>query len=77
MDYFSIATMDYFSIGIYNVIRSLTDNCNDKKERSDNEIAPLSHLVEERRLERPTPTSRTWCATNCATPRAMLTTDLH
>ena len=45
MDYFSIATMDYFSIGIYNVIRSLTDNCNDKKERSDNEIAPLSHLV--------------------------------
>ena len=55
MDYFSIATMDYFSIGIYNVIRSLTDNCNDKKERSDNEIAPLSHLVEERRLERPTP----------------------
>ena len=33
--------------------------------------------VEERRLERPTPTSRTWCATNCATPRAMLTTDLH
>ena len=28
MDYFSIATMDYFSIGINNVIRSLTDNCN-------------------------------------------------
>ena len=26
-------------------------------------------FVEERRLERPTPTSRTWCATNCATPR--------
>lgn len=54
---------------VFDVIHSLTDNYNDKKERSDNEIYPLSHLVEERRLERPTPTSRTWCATNCATPR--------
>ncbi len=54
---------------VFDVIHSLTDNYNDKKERSDNEISPLSHLVEERRLERPTPTSRTWCATNCATPR--------
>ena len=26
-------------------------------------------FVEKRRLERPTPTSRTWCATNCATSR--------
>ncbi len=26
--------------------------------------------VEKRRLERPTPTSRTWCATNCATSRS-------
>ncbi len=26
-------------------------------------------IVEKRRLERPTPTSRTWCATNCATSR--------
>ena len=54
---------------VFDVIHSLTDNYNDKKERSDNEIAPLSHLVEKRRLERPTPTSRTWCATNCATSR--------
>ena len=32
---------------------------------------PLLKLssVEKRRLERPTPTSRTWCATNCATSR--------
>ncbi len=29
-------------------------------------------LVEKRRLERPTPTSRTWCATNCATSRNKL-----
>ena len=27
--------------------------------------------VEKRRLERPTPTSRTWCATNCATSRSL------
>ena len=31
---------------VFDVIHSLTDNYNDKKERSDNEIAPLSHLVE-------------------------------
>ena len=54
---------------MFDVIHSLTDNYNDKKERSDNEISPLSPLVEKRRLERPTPTSRTWCATNCATSR--------
>ena len=56
---------------VFDVIHSLTDNYNDKKERSDNEISPLSHLVEKRRLERPTPTSRTWCATNCATSRLL------
>ncbi len=35
---------------VFDVIHSLTDDYNDKKERSDNEIALLSHLVEERRL---------------------------
>ena len=35
---------------------------------------PIGHpSVEKRRLERPTPTSRTWCATNCATSRRLLT----
>ena len=36
---------------------------------------PLLKLsfVEKRRLERPTPTSRTWCATNCATSRSLKT----
>ena len=33
------------------------------------------NFVEERRLERPTPTSRTWCATNCATPRVAFGND--
>lgn len=31
---------------VFDVIRSLTDNYNDKKERSDNKTTPLSHLVE-------------------------------
>ena len=40
-----------------------------KNTKSDSGLSPESPLVEKRRLERPTPTSRTWCATNCATSR--------
>ena len=37
--------------------------------KSDCDFTHQSLDVEKRRLERPTPTSRTWCATNCATSR--------
>lgn len=40
-----------------------------KKEKTKWEKPKSSHHVEVGRLERPTPTSRTWYATNCATPR--------
>ena len=39
------------------------------KTKSDLDFLSKSPCVEKRRLERPTPTSRTWCATNCATSR--------
>ena len=34
----------------------------------DSIVKPF-YFVGKRRLERPTPTSRTWCAANCATFR--------
>ena len=56
---------------VFSIINSLPSKYEAGKEKDDNEIAPLSSLVEKRRLERPTPTSRTWCATNCATSRLL------
>ena len=40
-----------------------------KKKKTTNDFHRLSPFVGMRRLERPTPTSRTQCATNCATFR--------
>ena len=53
---------------VFDVIRSLTDNCNDKKERSDNEIAPLSHLVGMARFE---------LTTSCSQSRHSNRAELH
>ena len=41
------------------------------KTKSDLDFLSKSPCVEKRRLERPTPTSRTWCATSCATSRLL------
>ena len=54
------------------VIRNISDYCKARKTKSDSWLNQKSPFVEKRRLERPTPTSRTWCATNCATSRKRL-----
>ena len=53
---------------VFDVIHSLTDNYNDKKERSDNEISPLSHLVGMARFE---------LTTSCSQSRHSNRAELH
>ena len=54
---------------VFRVIRAISYDYSDGKQKSDFDLSSKSPFVEKRRLERPTPTSRTWCATNCATSR--------
>ncbi len=53
------------------VIRDITTGYGGEHTKSDCDFHHQSLVVEKRRLERPTPTSRTWCATNCATSRCL------
>ena len=54
---------------VFRVIHAISKDYKDRKTKSDSWLTQKSPYVEKRRLERPTPTSRTWCATNCATSR--------
>ena len=54
---------------VADVIHTITRICRERQTKSDCDFTLQSLDVEKRRLERPTPTSRTWCATNCATSR--------
>ena len=53
---------------VFDLINSLTDDYNDKKERSDNEITPLSHLVGMARFE---------LTTSCSQSRHSNRAELH
>ena len=44
---------------VFKIMRLFSSNYSDKKEKTTNENARLSPCVGMRRLERPTPTSRT------------------
>ena len=57
---------------VFKIFRRFTAVCEGEKEKATTDFARLSPSVGMRRLERPTPTSRTSCATNCATFRLLL-----
>ena len=44
---------------VLTLIRDISDSCEDEKSKSDSDCSSESPFVEKRRLERPTPTSRT------------------
>ena len=54
---------------VFRIFRRFTAVCKGGKEKATSNFHCLSPSVGMRRLERPTPTSRTQCATNCATFR--------